>query len=435
MHNKPQPFEKENYRMKHSSASLVIVASTKGTLSGLNRIAHLSGAITKFSAMLAVAALCVVSVGVSKAAANGIAEPAQTAPVAANNQAKPAAKPKTGKVTATQIDPAREAWRKAMLKAPRQKETCATATYPDQQWHEVQCVTPPNRPIVVRKTIRPHTVGGGGLGADVSLAMDDGYIEEGEGSFDKVEGVTSEQSNGVPNAFSLQINTNPFTTTACNTAPNPVDCKGWVQFVYDSTNHWAFIQYWLLSYGDTCPDGWTSDGEGDGGCLRNSHGISTPPVTIADLRRMKLYGSIGGLFGSPYDDVVAVEVGDLLYAQWSGDPIDGAVIGWQAMEFNVFGDGSGSEAIFNPGSTLVVRDSILHYSGTKFDCASFGWTGEMNNLTLSTKSPLVANVGPPSLVFIESYEKGFPPVGGCSNAALIQGTDRIPITPIIAHKP
>jgi hypothetical protein len=112
--------------MKHSSASLVIVASTKGTLSGLNRIAHLSGAITKFSAMLAVAALCVVSVGVSKAAANGIAEPAQTAPVAANNQAKPAAKPKTGKVTATQIDPAREAWRKAMLKAPRQKETCAT---------------------------------------------------------------------------------------------------------------------------------------------------------------------------------------------------------------------------------------------------------------------------------------------------------------------
>jgi len=413
-----------------------MVAPTKGTLARLNSPGRLANAGIKSSAILAVMALCVASVGVGKAAASGIAEPAQTAPVAANDQAKPAAKPTTGKVTATKIDPAREVWRNVMLKINRSKEGCATARYPDQQWHEVECKPAQIRPVVPPKGIHLLTVGGGGPGAGPSLAVLNGSIMQGEGSFDKVQGVTSEKGNGTSNSFTLQLNTNPFTTSTCNGALHPDECMGWVQFIYDSSGHYSEIQYWLLFYRNPCPAGWQSDKDPDGSCLRDSRSIATPAVTIADLRGMKLYGSIGGEFGNPYDDVVAIEVGGLLYAQWSGDPIAGATTGWQAMEFNVFGPAEGGRAVFNPGSTIVVRDSILIGTETGVVCSDFGWTGEMNSLTVTNKPPLVAAVGPPSLVFGESNAKDITPPGGCANAAVIQGTNLpVPIKPIIAHRP
>ena len=68
----------------------------------------------KSTAKLALLALCIASVNVSNAAPSGSAEPAQTAPVAANNQAKPTAKPAQNSVEAQPADPVREAWRDAM---------------------------------------------------------------------------------------------------------------------------------------------------------------------------------------------------------------------------------------------------------------------------------------------------------------------------------
>jgi len=369
----------------------------------------LARAGVRTGAMFALLALSAVAQGIGQTAGSRI------------DQADSNANPSQESVTVPPADPDREAWQMTMLNIPRPQETCSTATYPEQQWREVPCEAPPDRPVTLRDGVRPDIVGGGGPGSDLLLATTNGAIAEGEGSFDKVTGVTSETGNRVRNSFSLQLNTNIFQTKSCGSAK---DCYGWVQFVYDSFAHTAFVQYWLLFYGDSCPAGWTSDGGNDGSCFRNSHAVSTPAVTIAELQQTKLYGYIGGYFGNPGDDLVTLQIGDKFYTEASGDPIQGAVKGWSQMEFNVFGDGGGLEAVFNPGSTIQVRESMILGTGTEFECSGFGSTGETNSLTLSAKTPLVAAVGPPSLVFIESNVKGTQP-GSCANAALIGEPHRI----------
>jgi hypothetical protein len=57
--------------------------------------------------------------------------------------------------------------------------------------------------------------------------------------------------------------------------------------------------------------------------------------------------------------------------------------GWNAVEWNVFGDCCGSQAIFSAGSTLVVRTSV-NTSINNFPptCLEQGFSGETNNLFL-----------------------------------------------------
>jgi len=364
----------------------------------------------RWSAMFALLALGAVSAGLGQSAATGTTR--QTNPVAKLPR-----------------DQAREDWRNAMLHNPPQKEKCSTSSYPEKQWHEVPCGPAPKPPVAPRKLIRPHV--GGELNNDLTFKVENGYIVDAEGSFDKVAGVTSEQSNSTPNAFSLQLNTNIFKTSACNGSPAQSTCRGWVQFVYTSSGKYAFIQYWLIGYGSTCPAGWASDG--DYNCSRNSHTVNIPAMTIADLRKLKLYGVIGDDWGIPNPDSVAIQIGDAFYEETSGDPIAGARAGWQEMEFNVFGDGGSTNAVFNPGSTLTVRDSILLGTGNTYTCTDNGTSGESNNLILSAKSPLEAEVGPPSLVFIESNAKGTV-YGGCKSAVVIGETHHFP-APIVPHRP
>ena len=41
----------------------------------------------------------------------------------------------------------RDSWRKSMLRTPRPKKGCFTATYPETAWREIRCKTPPIAPI------------------------------------------------------------------------------------------------------------------------------------------------------------------------------------------------------------------------------------------------------------------------------------------------
>ncbi len=51
-------------------------------------------------------------------------------------------------------------------------------------------------------------------------------------------------------------------------------------------------------------------------------------------------------------------------------------LGWQEAEFNIFGDCCGSQAVFNSGSTIVVRTSLD--DGTVDGCdAVQGITGKI----------------------------------------------------------
>ena len=387
----------------------ITLAPGKGELSRPNRIGLIASASIKSCAMLAALALSTVSTLTGQSATTGIADQAQRAPAPEEPQAKLAVESAYPGIGPFLLTPA--VWRQYILEIPLPQEACSKATYPELRWQVIPCGAAYSAAIAQQDSdaeesvVQPQLVG---FEEDVILGVQSNSILQAEGSFESVKGVTSEESGGNRNSFSLQLNTNLFQTPTCGY--QHYSCQGWVQFVYDSSESHALIQYWLRNYGNSCPAGWRSDNSGDGGCFRNSHTVNTPRVTIGDLANMRLVGSIGGVFGNPTDDIVAIGIGNTFYAVASGNPITGAKEAWQEMDFNVFGDGSSSdEAVFNPGSTLVVVDRISYASGTLPFYTVGGVSGESNNLSLtSTTPPITETSNGASLTFTECYTPGFP---------------------------
>lgn len=353
-------------------------------------IHRLARAGVKSCAMLAGLALGIASSGAAAAAATAITQQAQDMPLANQQQAVAPRQP---------AEVERESWRKAILKTPRPKKACFTATYPETEWREVPCKTPPHRPYPPKHGIRPVTVGSG---TDFSAQVT-GDLSEAEGSFDSVTGVTSEcavpcpgsdftcpvhlSCGGEPaNAYSLQLNTEPFTTKTCKGSPAPKKCQGWEQFVYSSSGG-GFIQYWLESYGPggtACPSGWNTFSFSAGGevyCWINAVSAAPAPAeAISSLGQMKVTGTVAGVTGP--DDSVAVTVGTVVYSAPGDDHFPDLGMHWQIAEFNVFGDGGGDQAVFNNGSTIVVRTSVDSATTSAPISDADGFTGETNNLTL-----------------------------------------------------
>jgi hypothetical protein len=314
----------------------------------------------------------------------------------------------------------RESWRQTILHIPRPKQGkgCFVATYPETVWREAECKEPPHTPYLPRRKggIRVDTVGG--TGPDFSAQVT-GHITEGEGSFDSVVGVTSQTSS----TYSLQLNTEFFTTTTCSTyAP----CRGWEQFVYSNGSQAGYIQYWLIQYGPQgtqCPtprhancggfvysDGWcpfSIPGTTDVYCAINAASSATPPSTepITSLDQLRLTGTVAGVNGNANDELVLTE-GNTTYTAPGNNYFPDLGNGWQIAEFNVFGDGNSSALNFNTGSTIQVRTSVASGTSVGPNCDEQSFTGESNNLILVNLSPPVAHTGIPSLVFKESNASG-----------------------------
>jgi len=289
-----------------------------------------------------------------------------------------------------------EDWRAQMAQIPTPGEGCYQATFPTLAWRNVPCVKPPDVPLRPARGEPPETVGNGN---DYSASVS-GTLTSSIGSFDSVVGVTSETDpQNEPNAFSLQLNSNTFTTTVCNGAANPAACQGWQQFVYiNGANGYAFMQYWLINWNTTCPPGW---GAYYGDCYTNSNGVGVPVQTIASLPLFKLTGSIAA--GT---DTVTMSPGNgNLYSATGQDTVLNLQQGWSESEFNIFGYCCGSQAIFNAGSTITVRTSVNNGTTNTPTCVQQGFTGETNNLTLV--SPCCAFGGTsPAIVFTESNVQG-----------------------------
>ena len=74
--------------------------------------------------------------------------------------------------------------------------------------------------------------------------------------------------------------------------------------------------------------------------------------------------------------------------------------GWKGSEFNVIGDGGGSQANFNVGTALTVEIDLTDgTTGAPVCQANDGTTGETNNLNL--KRCTASGGGVPSVVFKE----------------------------------
>jgi hypothetical protein len=283
----------------------------------------------------------------------------------------------------------RDAWRAALLKIRQPKKGCFTASYPSLTWHEVPCVTAPLRPY-------PPVPFNVGHGNDFSAKVP-GTITAATGSFDAVNGVTSETGfSNVADSFSLQVNSSFFTTTACAGAAIPANCQGWQQFVY-SNDGFALMQYWLIHWGAACPPGWTLSPPS---CYMNSTSVAVPPQPIANLAQLSLSGQIAG--GT---DTIVMSTGANIFTASGNDTILNLAQGWNYAEFNIFGDGGSSTAAFNPGANLIVRTAVTDGTMNAPNCQGDGLTAETNNLNLVQPCCPYGGAAP-AIVFDESNNPG-----------------------------
>jgi hypothetical protein len=276
-------------------------------------------------------------------------------------------------------------WGKSMAQVPTPKNGCFTAQYPRTEWVEVPCTTAPAKPYRPARGAQPYA---GGKGTDYSAQVTSGLIASASGSFYSITDVTSETETAqgptgpetLTDTFSLQINTNYFKTPACAGTSYPKGCVGWQQFVY-SNSGLILVQYWLDSYGTTCPTGWHGFGVDGIDCFRNgAMAARVPHQPISNLKNMVLHASAnaGG------SDTISIDVGNgiIVAATNPGSTLDLAN-GWTIAEFNVFGDCCNFQAAFNAGATITIETDVDNGPTTKPpSCLEMGFTGETNNLTV-----------------------------------------------------
>jgi hypothetical protein len=268
------------------------------------------------------------------------------------------------------------------------EEGCFHASYPSETWMKVECAAAPSRVFLPRSGATSFTVGDG----DDYAAETTELTRSAVGTFPTVTGVKSEKDDGLVNDYSLQLNSNFMNTAACK---GHSGCLSWEQFVYSTGEGSAFMQYWLIDYGDTCPSGgWNSY---EGSCYKNSAAVATPAEKIAQLKNLKLSGSAvaGGI------DTLVFTTKTEAYSTTGEDSVVDLATDWLESEFNIIGDGGGSNAVFNKGSSITVKIAVTDGSTSAPTCASdAGTTGETNNLNLGTCT--ASGGSKPSIEFVES---------------------------------
>ncbi len=283
-----------------------------------------------------------------------------------------------------------EQWRAAIVVRPSDQEGCFHASFPSLTWEQIDCVEAPNHPVG-HPVVVPETVGNGD---DYAASVTSGLISQTVGTFPTVTGVTSE-TDGKKNTYSIQLNSNFMSGRAA--CKNVSGCLSWLQYVYSSSEKAAFMQYWLIGIG-TCPSGagWISDGGGD--CYKNSTAVSVPTIAITSLSQLKMSGTAvnGG------KDTLVFTNGTQAYTTTGADTVADLASAWTASEFNVIGDGGGSEAVFNKGSSVTVKVAVTNGTTNAPKCvANDGTTGETNNLTLGSCS--AQGGSSPFIQFTESH--------------------------------
>ena len=153
------------------------------------------------------------------------------------------------------------------------------------------------------------------------------------------------------------------------------------------------MQYWLINYGPTCPandpatDGWKQTPARPNDCYTNSlMRTPVPAQTIGNLAQLRLTGqaNAGGM------DTVIISTGNNSYMATGQDSVLNVAPLWQVAEFNVFGVSGGSQAKFNPNSTIVVWTSLNIGANIAPSCWQLSFTAETNNL----------NLGPPAMTIM-----------------------------------
>jgi len=280
------------------------------------------------------------------------------------------------------------AWRDAIAHAVLPGRGCFTAEYPHTVWTQVACTNAPNRPYA------PAHHSQVGFGNDYAAEVSS-QITSAAGSFPSITGLKSEKNAGVSNQYSLQLNTSYFNSPACSSSPYPPSCEAWQQFVFaqnggkEGTSS-AFMVYWLINYAAYCPSGWNQEALN---CWSASPAVSVPHQRLSELADLQLSGSAA----ADGNDTVKLTTSTKAYAESASDSVLTLAGSWNATEFNVVGDGAGSQANFNKGTNISVNISLTDGATTAPDCRTNQiFTYETNNLNLGTctgqsgKNPSIA---------------------------------------------
>ena len=279
-----------------------------------------------------------------------------------------------------------ENWRETIARTSVPHEGCFQAEFPSAVWVEASCTVAPDKVYVPHGHGGPQTVGNG---VDYAASVTN-LISSAVGTFPTVTGVTSER-DGSSNVYSIQLNSNFMSTAACN---GHSGCLAWEQFVYSSQETAAFMQYWLIDYGNSCPSGWNAY---SGSCYKNSAAVSVPQQAISTLAQLKM--SATAVAGG--NDTLVFTTPTRAYSTTGKDSVTYLATAWKQAEFNIIGDGGGSKATFNTGSNITVKVAVSHGSTAAPTCASnAGTTGETNNLTLGSCSGVSGST--PYIQFTES---------------------------------
>jgi hypothetical protein len=306
---------------------------------------------------------------------------------------------------------ARKDWRETISRVSLPKKgSCYHAYYPSTRWSEVGCIAAPNRPfaqwlpetgkiqdMISEANGQRQTVGDG---VDY-VAKVPGLTSIAIGQFSSVSGVISETGAEGANDYSLQLNSNFMNTAVCN---GHSGCLAWEQFVYSSGEQALFMQYWLLNYG-TCPSGWNTYSTD---CWKNSAAVHVPTIPISEIINVDLWGGAGAssdsilLTTGSYDPSAGTDS----YSYAAPTSVLDLSTGWSESEFNIFGDGGGSAATFNAGSSLGIQIQLKEQGSVQSapTCvANAGTTGETNNLSLvgGCTAGILSNSNP-AISFIES---------------------------------
>src|SRR5208337_1482463 len=166
-------------------------------------------------------------------------------------------------------------------------------------------------------------------------------------------------------------------------------------------------QYWLISYNNPCPAGWNTYG---GACYRNSTmSVLVPNQPVTNFNLGTPSPMLSGT-ATATGESVKLSAGGTMYTA-SGDNSVNAAGGWTIAEFNVIGDGNGSQANFNSGAQIVIRNRIVYGGTAPPNCVAEGFTGETNNLNFPLSPPAPSSPGP-ALLFTQNTAGG-----GSSNCA------------------
>ena len=287
-------------------------------------------------------------------------------------------------------------WRRAMARKPKPHAGCFHARHPSTTWEEVPCGKAPD---VRLAPPRPGAGGpamqvGNGYGDNVSTVA--GTISYAEGSFPQSSGFKQLAGVGpgqpLTASYSLQLNTNPQKGASyCGTGPNAAGCSAWQQFVYLGDQ--LFMQYWLINYWATdpgtqqCPGGfgYYDNGYYSGTTVEHQYdcyatafdSANVPAFSGSDLPYLSLAADV-----SDGDSMALYYFGEIMALMPTTPSYMNVKQWWKSAEFNVFGPGYGSAAVFNYGTTMSVQtitDSLIPTTVAP-SCKSTSFTGEINNL-------------------------------------------------------